>query len=97
MTDIKLIQSDPSPPSKKIGGPEANSDAEAFWKRASEVSTVGLFVIAVVWCTYAAHHIIVPLLLAWAIATIVLPLVKGLQNWGVPRVVAAIGVTLLLL
>jgi predicted PurR-regulated permease PerM len=97
MTDVKLIQSDPSPPSKKIGGPEANSDAESFWRRASQVSTVGLFVIAVVWCTYAAHHIIVPLLLAWAIATIVLPLVKGLQNWGVPRVVAAIGVTLVLL
>jgi hypothetical protein len=46
MRDIKLIQSDPSPPSKKIGGPEANSDAEAFWRRASEISTVGLFVIA---------------------------------------------------
>jgi predicted PurR-regulated permease PerM len=95
MADIKLIQ--PEPPSKKVDGTETNGDAEAFWRRASQISIVGLFVIAVVWCTYAAHHIIVPLLLAWAIATIVLPLVKGLQNIGVPRVLAAIGVTVLLL
>src|SRR6185436_3083515 len=97
MADIKLIQSDPIPPSKKADGTETKGDAEAFWGRASQVSVVGLFVIAVVWSTYVAHHIIVPLLLAWAIATIVLPLVKGLQNIGVPRVLAAIGVTVLLL
>jgi predicted PurR-regulated permease PerM len=97
MTDIKLIQLDPSPPAKRVDGAEGNGDADAFWKRASQVSIVGLFVIAAVWGTYAAQHIIVPILLAWAIATIVLPLVKGLQNWGVPRVLAAIAVTLLFL
>jgi len=97
MTDIKLIQLDPSPPAKRVDGSEANGDSDAFWKRTSQVSIVGLFVIAVVWGTYAAQHIIVPILLAWAIATIVLPVVKGLQNWGVPRVLAAIAVTLLFL
>jgi predicted PurR-regulated permease PerM len=38
----------------------------------------------------------VPVLLAWAIATIVLPLVKWMQERGVPRVLAAVAVTLLL-
>ena len=48
-------------------------------------------------CVYAAQHVIVPVLLAWAIATIVLPLVKRMQEHGVPRVVAALLVTFLFL
>ena len=57
---------------------------------------LGLFVIAVLWCAYVAQPVLVPVLLAWAIATIVLPIVKWMQSRGVPRVLAAILVTLLL-
>ena len=64
--------------------------------RASQVSLIGIFVIAVVWCVYVAQPVIVPVLLAWVIATIVLPIVKWLQERGVPRVLAVVGVTLLL-
>jgi predicted PurR-regulated permease PerM len=67
------------------------------WERASQVAVIGLFVIAVLWCTYVAQHVIVPVLLAWAIATIVLPIVKWMEGRGVPRVVAALAVTILLL
>ena len=71
--------------------------AHGSWQRASQVATVGLFVIALAWVVYAAQHVIVPVLLAWAIATIVLPLVKRMQEHGVPRVVAALLVTFLFL
>jgi predicted PurR-regulated permease PerM len=66
------------------------------WSRASQVAVIGLFVIALLWCCYAAQPVIVPVLLAWAIATIVLPIVTWMQDHGVPRVLAAVLVTLLL-
>ena len=66
------------------------------WTRASQVATIGLFVIALLWCAYAAQPVIVPVLLAWAIATIVLPLVRWLNHQGVPRILAVIVVTVLL-
>lgn len=65
--------------------------------RTTQLSTIGLFVIAVVWCAYVAQPVIVPVLLAWVIATIVLPVVNGLEARRVPRVMAAAAVTLLLL
>src|ERR1700682_3794639 len=74
-----------------------SSVSEAAWTRASQVAVVGLFVIALVWCAYVAQHIIVPLLLAWTIATVVLPVAKWLQERGVPSVLASIVVTVLLL
>ncbi len=64
--------------------------------RASQVAAVGLFIIALVWCAYVAHPVIVPVLLAWVIATIVLPLVTWMQERRVPRVLASVAVTLLL-
>src|SRR5689334_4018422 len=67
------------------------------WQRGSQIAVIGLFVIALLWCLYVAQPVIVPVLLAWAIATIVLPVVKWLQEHGLPRVLAAILVTLSLL
>lgn len=64
--------------------------------KAAMFSTVGLFVIAMLWCAYVARPVIVPVVLAWVIATIVLPLVTWLSERGIPRVVAAIMVTVLL-
>ena len=64
--------------------------------RGSQVAAIGLFIIALVWCAYVAQPVIVPVMLAWAIATIVLPLVRWMQDLGVPRVAASIVVTLLL-
>ena len=63
------------------------------WMRASQVALIGLFVIALLWVAYAARPVIVPVVLAWVIATIVLPIVKWMQEHGVPRVAAALIVT----
>lgn len=67
------------------------------WERASQVSLVGLFVIAMLWCAYVAQPVIVPVLLAWTMATIVLPLVKWMEERGLPRGLAVLAVTLMLL
>ena len=66
------------------------------WTRASQVATIGVFIIALFWCAYVAQPVIVPVLLAWTIATIVLPLVRWLSQRGVPRIVAVLAVTILL-
>jgi predicted PurR-regulated permease PerM len=63
--------------------------------RASQIAVIGLFVIAVAWCAYVARPVLVPVLLAWTVATIILPLVTWMQNRGMPRVLASIAVTLL--
>jgi predicted PurR-regulated permease PerM len=76
---------------------QGSDDTETAWKRASQTATIGIFVIALMWVMYAAQHVIIPVALAWAIATIVLPVVKGLEKLYVPRVIGAIAVTVLLL
>jgi len=65
--------------------------------RTTQLCTIGLFVIAILWCAYVAKPVIVPVLLGWVIATIVLPVVNALENRRVPRVLAAASVTILLL
>ena len=55
-------------------------DGDVAWRRAGQVSTIGIFVIALTWVMYAAQHVVIPVLLAWTIATVVLPIVKGLET-----------------
>jgi predicted PurR-regulated permease PerM len=95
MTVIRLPTAGRSSSSPVAGVLDAVS--EAAWRRASQVAVIGLFVIGLTWSSYVAQHVLVPILLAWAIATVVLPLVEWLQDQGVPRVIASIAVTLLLL
>jgi predicted PurR-regulated permease PerM len=93
----------PSAQAKKLdaeardGAPQSAAGAFDAWTRASQVSLVGIFVIAMLWCAYVAQPVIVPVLLAWVIATIVLPLVKWMQGRGLPRSLAVLVVTLLLI
>ena len=79
------------------GAPSPLEDAEATWRRATQVATLGIFVLGIGWFLYAARHVMLPLALAWAVATIVLPIVHGLHRLYVPRTIAAIVVTLILL
>jgi predicted PurR-regulated permease PerM len=82
---------------------EQREDGEAgvvefdAWIRASQVALIGLFVIALIWCAYVAQPVIVPVVLGWVVATIVLPGVTWMQERGVPRVVAAVAATVALL
>ena len=51
----------------------------------SQVSVIGLFLIAVLWAAYVAQPVVVPVVLAWTIATIVLPVVTWMQGYRIPR------------
>jgi predicted PurR-regulated permease PerM len=90
----KRVEGEAGPRSEqRLAPPVAEVDA---WARASQIAAVGLFVIALLWCAYVSQPVLVPVLLAWAIATIVLPIVKWMGDRRVPRVLAAILVTLFL-
>ena len=90
----KRVEGEAGPHSEQRRVP-APAEIDA-WTRASQIAAVGLFVIALLWCAYVSQPVLVPVLLAWAIATIVLPIVKWMGDKGVPRVLAAILVTLFL-
>lgn len=104
-------QNRPQPPtsvtatSKDVGAkPSGQADKQAraaggaeALTQASQISLIGLFVIALFWCVYVAQPVIVPLLLAWAIATILLPVVRWLRKRGIPNGIAVMMVTIFLL
>lgn len=77
--------------------PAAVTIEDDMLARAAQVACVGLFAIAIVWCAYVAQPVLVPVLLAWVIGTIALPVVSNLERVGVPRGVASVLVTLALL
>src|SRR5262245_23313712 len=60
------------------------------WMRATQVATIGLFVIALLWSAHVSQPVLVPVLLAWVIATVLLPIVQFMQERNVPRVLTAI-------
>lgn len=66
------------------------------WMRASQLAIIGLFVIALLWSAHVTGPVLVPVLLAWVIATILLPVVGFMQARRMPRVLAAILLTLVL-
>jgi predicted PurR-regulated permease PerM len=63
---------------------------EAVWNWAVRISVVGLFVIAAGVSLKLLAHIAVPLVLAWVIATVLLPLVQLLVQVRIPRPLSAI-------
>lgn len=63
------------------------------WRRASQVALIGLFIMALIWSAQVSSPVLVPLLLAWVIATVVLPIVDMLHERKVPRALAAFLVT----
>src|SRR4029453_2651459 len=67
------------------------------WLRLSQVSLVGLFIIAFLGAAYVAQPLVVPVVLAWTIATIVLPAVRWMQDRGLPRALAVVIVALALI
>jgi predicted PurR-regulated permease PerM len=63
------------------------------WMRVSQVAIIGLFLIALLWAAHVAQPVVVPVLLAWVIATIAHPAASFMQAHRVPRVVSAILIT----
>jgi predicted PurR-regulated permease PerM len=66
------------------------------WSRATQVAIIGLFIMALLWSAHVSQTVLVPVLLAWVIATMLLPVVRFLQDRRVPRVLSAIALTAIL-
>jgi len=65
--------------------------------RATQVATIGLFILALLWSSQVSQPVLLPILLAWVIATVLLPIVHVLQERRIPRVLTAILLTVALL
>lgn len=64
------------------------------WIWAERLSIVGLFVLALGVAAYATQAVLVPILLAWTVATIFYPIVARLTRMGLSRVLASLLVAL---
>lgn len=67
------------------------------WSLVADVSITGLFALAVLGTLYFMRDVLVPLILAWVVANILLPVVKRMEDNKVPRILAVVIVTLALL
>jgi predicted PurR-regulated permease PerM len=64
------------------------------WGWAERISIVGLFVLALGYTAYVTQSVLVPIVLAWVVGTILLPLVDEATERGVPRALAVIAISL---
>jgi len=70
--------------------------SDETWQLIANVSTAGLFALAILAALYLMRDVAVPVILAWVVANILLPVVKGMEKNGIPRIPAVIAVTLLM-
>ena len=81
----------------ELGGIGEEDASNAAWVRVSQIAVIVLAVVAVLWSAHVSQAVLVPVLLAWTVATVVEPIVKGLREVGISRGFASIGVTLFVL
>ena len=98
-TKPKSERSNNAPAPSRQDGQTAVPPEKSFdpWARSAQVALIGLFIIALLWCAYVARAVIVPVLLAWVIATIMLPVVRWLERHKVPRVLGVLLLTVALI
>lgn len=82
---------------KKIS--DATSEAEdrttaETWQLIANVCTAGLFALAVLAALYLMRDVAVPVILAWVVANILLPVVAWMERQGLPRGVSVMLLTL---
>jgi predicted PurR-regulated permease PerM len=67
------------------------------WEMVANVSVTGLFALGILATLYLMRDVLVPLILAWVVANILLPVVSWMVERKVPRILAVILVTLALI
>lgn len=75
----------------------ANGTAAQTWQLIADVSVTGLFALALLAALYLMKEVIVPIILAWVVANILLPVVSWMERRGLPRIAAVAVVTLAML
>jgi predicted PurR-regulated permease PerM len=84
----------------RMGGPEPRTpvlDSVERWNWAVRISVVGLFVLALAGIAYSMASVVVPVLLAWVVAMVLLPVVDGLERRGLSRAVTSTVLVILLI
>ena len=69
----------------RVGNPGPGTpmlDPVERWNWAVRISVVGLFVIALLVIAFRMASVVVPVLLAWVVAMVLLPVVDGLERRG---------------
>ena len=72
-------------------------DSVERWNWAVRISVVGLFVVALVVIVFEMKSVVVPVLLAWVVAMVLLPVVDGLERRGLSRALTSIVLVILLI
>jgi predicted PurR-regulated permease PerM len=72
-------------------------DSVERWNWAVRISVVGLFVAALVVIIFRMASVVVPVVLAWVVAMVLLPVVDGLERRGLPRALTSIVLVILLI
>ena len=84
----------------RVGNPEQRTlmfDSVESWNWAVRISVVGLFIAALAVIAFKMASVVVPVVLAWVVAMVLLPVVDGLERWGLPRVLTSIVLVILLI
>lgn len=68
--------------------------AAETWQLVADVSVTGLFALASLAALYLMKEVVVPIILAWVVANILLPVVAWMEKRGIPRIPSVIAVTL---
>jgi predicted PurR-regulated permease PerM len=72
-------------------------DSVERWNWAVRISVVGLFVVALVVIVFRMASVMVPVVLAWVVAMVLLPVVDGLERRGLSRALTSIVLVILLI
>jgi len=84
----------------RMGNPEPSTpmlDSVERWNWAVRISVVGLFVVALVFIAFRMASVVVPVVLAWVVAMVLLPVVDGLERRGLSRTLTSIVLVILLI
>ena len=72
-------------------------DSVERWNWAVRISVVGLFVLALAVIAFQMASVVVPVVLAWVVAMVLLPVVDGLERRGLSRARTSIVLVILLI
>jgi predicted PurR-regulated permease PerM len=72
-------------------------DSVESWNWAVRISVVGLFVVALAVIAFEMASVVVPVVLAWVVAMVLLPVVDGLERRGLSRALTSIVLVILLI
>src|SRR6516164_4131289 len=72
-------------------------DSVESWNWAVRISVVGLFVVALTVIAFRMASVVVPVVLAWVVAMVLLPVVDGLERRGLSRALTSIVLVILLI